>query len=164
VAIPHPLLPYDQRLGEPDSPGHISSWPLLHNCQSHLAIHTVYAIIEFLCQIMRHGLTYSWQSRRVCKNIIVIWVHLRLVSQTIGDWDTARVFVAKLRFSLVLGMSWPLISSSGTTEMCNPVQNDIVGFLWGQLWQAATHYECLIPGQARINCDNTPLKQMYPSS
>jgi len=35
--------------------------------------------------------------------------------------------------------------TSGATEICNPVQNDVLGFLCGQLWQAATHYEYLIP-------------------
>jgi len=54
--------------------------------------------------------------------------------------------------------------SSGTTEICNPVPNDVLGFLRGQLWQAVTHYECLIPGQARLNCDNKPPKRMFPTS
>jgi len=55
-------------------------------------------------------------------------------------------------------------SSSGTTEIYNPVQNGVLGFLWGQLWQAATNYECLIPGQARLKCDSKPLKRMFPTS
>jgi len=53
---------------------------------------------------------------------------------------------------------------SGTIEICNQVQNDVLGFLWGQLWQAATHYESLIPGRARLNSDNKPPKRMYPTS
>jgi hypothetical protein len=54
--------------------------------------------------------------------------------------------------------------NSGTTEICNPVQNDVLGFQWYQLWQAATHCECRIPGQERLNCDNTHPKHMFPTS
>jgi len=108
MAIQHLLLAYAQIAGALESPGHISSWLSLHNCQSHSAINTVDTIIEFLCQNTRHGLTYSWQSCNLCRNIIVGRKHLRSESQSVGDWDMARVFMVKLHL-LLLGMSWPMI-------------------------------------------------------
>ena len=108
VAIPHLLLAYGQSSGALESSGHISSWLSLHNCRSHSAMNTVYTIIEFQCQNMRHGRSYSWQSCSLCRNIIVFQAHLRSASQSVGDWDMAWVFMAKLHLSL-LGMSWPLI-------------------------------------------------------
>jgi len=57
---------------------------------------------------MRHGLTYSWQSSRLCRNIIVIWTQLGSQSQSVGDWDTVQVFMAKLHLWLIV-MSWPMI-------------------------------------------------------
>ena len=108
VAIPHLLLAYSHNSGAPESLGNISSWLSLHNCQSHSAFNTVYPIIEFLCQNMRHGLTYSWQSSRLCRNIIVIWTQLGSQSQSVGDWDTVQVFMAKLHLWLIV-MSWPMI-------------------------------------------------------
>jgi len=53
-------------------------------------------------------LTYLWQSRSVCRNIIVVQAQLWFASPTVRDWDTARVFMAKLQLSLV-GLSWPII-------------------------------------------------------
>ena len=82
VAIPHLLLAYTQSSGAPESPGHISS--SLHNCQSHSAINTVDTIIEFRCQNMRHGLTYSWQRCSLCRNIIVVRAHLRSACPGLG--------------------------------------------------------------------------------
>jgi hypothetical protein len=57
---------------------------------------------------MRPGLTYSWESCRLSRKIVVVRAHLKSASQGIRDWDTARVFIAKLHFSL-LGMSSPMI-------------------------------------------------------
>jgi len=34
-----------------------------------------------------------------------------------------------------------------TTEIFNPVQNDLLGYVWSQLWQAASHYGCVITAQ-----------------
>ena len=44
----------------------------------------------------------------LCRNIIVVRAHLRSASESIGDWDTAHVFMVQLHLSL-LGMSWPMI-------------------------------------------------------
>jgi hypothetical protein len=54
--------------------------------------------------------------------------------------------------------------SSDSTNICHPVENNVLWFPQGQLWQAATHYECLIPGQAHLNCNNMPPKCMFPTS
>jgi len=108
VAIPHLLLAYAQSSGAPESPGHLSSWLSLHNCQSHSGINSADTIIEFWCQNMRHGITYSWQSCSLCRNMVVVRAHLISASQSVGDWDTAQVFMAKLHL-LLLGMSWPMI-------------------------------------------------------
>jgi len=51
---------------------------------------------------------YLWQSRSLGRNSIVIWGHLRSASQSVGERDTARVFMAKLHLSQA-GMSWALI-------------------------------------------------------
>jgi len=37
--------------------------------------------IEYLCQNVRHGLTYSWQSRSFCWHIIEVLAHLRSASR-----------------------------------------------------------------------------------
>jgi hypothetical protein len=107
-AISHQLQGYNQSSGAPGRPGHISSWLSLHTFQSQVAINTVYMSVEILCQNMRHGLTDSWQSHSLFKNIVAIQVHLRSASQTIGDCDAARVILVNLRRSQ-LGTSWPMI-------------------------------------------------------
>jgi len=77
-----------------------------------------------------------------------------------GIHGEAAPFAARHVLAYDLANDW----SSGTTEICNWVQNDVFGFQWGQLWQAATYCECLIPGQARLNSDNQPPKRMFPTS
>jgi len=108
VAIQYLLLAYAQTYGAPESSGHLLSWLSLHNCQSHSAFNTVYTMIVFLCQIMRHGRTDFWQSCSLCRNTILVRAHLRSPSHSLGDWYMARVFMAKLHLSQ-LGMSWPKI-------------------------------------------------------
>jgi len=44
--------------------------------------------------------------------------------------------------------------SLGTTEICNPVQNDILDFYEPNFGKLATHYERLIPGQTHHNSIN----------
>jgi len=132
VAFPHLLLAYAQSSGAKESPGHISSRLSLHNCQSQSAINTVDTIIEFLCQNLRHGLTYLWQSWSLCRKIIVVRAHLGSASQSVGDWDTARVFMAKLHLSL-LGMSWVVLamgpkSRFGSGSGSNPQPDRCNGF------------------------------------
>ena len=77
-----------------------------------------------------------------------------------GIHGKAAPFAAGYVLAYHLAYDW----SSGTTEICKPVQNDVLGFPWGQLWQAATHYECVIPGQAHLNSNNMPPKCMFPTS
>lgn len=60
----------------------------------------------------------------------------------------------------VLAYDW----SSETTDMCNPVQNQVVGCVWGQHGQTATHYECIIPTLAQLNSNQKSLKRMYHTS
>jgi len=64
--------------------------------------------MEFLCQIMNHELTYSWQWRSLCSNIMFVLAHLKSSSQNVGSWDTVRVFMAMLQL-WVLGMSQSMI-------------------------------------------------------
>jgi len=64
--------------------------------------------IEYLCQNMRHGLTYSWQSRSFCWHMIEVLAHLWSASQRVRIWDMARVFLAQMQLSLP-GFSWPQI-------------------------------------------------------
>jgi len=78
------------------------------NCQSHSAINTVYMLIAYLCQNMKHGWTYSGWRYSLRRNIIVVRTHLRSAFQCIRDWHTDRIFMAKLHLSL-LGMSWPMM-------------------------------------------------------
>jgi len=54
--------------------------------------------IEYLCQNMRHGVTYSWQSRSNWWHIIEVLAHLWFVSQRVGSWGMTRVFLAKCSF------------------------------------------------------------------
>jgi hypothetical protein len=42
---------------------------------------------------------------------------------------------------------------SCTTEILNSVQNELLGYEWSQLWHAASHYECIIPADARLKSD-----------
>jgi len=44
----------------------------------------------------------------------------------------------------------PYAGSPGTTELCNPVLNAVLGFVWSQLGHATTHYGCIMPAQARL--------------
>ena len=53
---------------------------------------------EYLCQDMRHRLTYSGQSRSFCWHIIEVLAHLWSASQRVGSWDMAQVLWLKCRF------------------------------------------------------------------
>jgi hypothetical protein len=64
--------------------------------------------IENLCQKLRHGLTYSWQSRSFCWHIIEILEYLWSASQRVGSWDTAWGLLAQLQLSLPW-FFWPMI-------------------------------------------------------
>lgn len=85
---------------------------------------------------MRKGLTYLGQSHRLCRNIRAIEVHVRSRSQRVGNWDAARVFMAKLQVS-VLGMCCPRIEV--LTQLRYAIQS-IMTFLdlyrpnFGELW------------------------------
>ena len=52
--------------------------------------------------------------------------------------------------------------SSGTTEICNPVHNDVLGFVWSKLWQAATHYGWIIQARAHIKIDRQTTEAHVP--
>jgi len=43
------------------------------------------------------------------------------------------------------------------------MQQEVPGFVWSQLWQVTTHYECIIPAQAWLNSISKPLKCIYHS-
>jgi hypothetical protein len=150
--------------------------------------------IEYLCQNVRHGLTYSWQSGSFCWPMVEIPVHRRILGisswqiqhcifanpiwhkdslsdieylcqdirgraaafagislkfwhtadphpRESGSWDTARVFLAQIPLftaGVFLAYDW----RSFRTEIFNPVQNELLGYVWSQLWLAASHYGC----------------------
>ena len=97
--------------------------------------------IEYLWQIMRNGITYLWQSCSSCWRIIEVQAHHRSASQRVGSWDTARVFLAQILLStagVFLAYDW----KSFIHEIFNPVQNELLGYVWSQLWLAASHSGC----------------------
>jgi len=108
MAIRQQVQTYARTAGAPESSACISSWLSPHHCLSHSAIIKVYTIIEFQCQNMNHELTYSWRSHSLCSNIVFVLAHLKCTLQSIGNWDTAWAFLAKLQLSLLV-MSQPLI-------------------------------------------------------
>jgi len=93
--------------------------------------------IEYLCQNMKHRFTYLWQIRSFCWHIIDVLAHHWSASQRVGSWDTARGFLA-FPAGVFLAYDW----RSFTTEIFNLVQNELLGYVWSQLWQAASHYGC----------------------
>jgi len=85
---------------------------------------------------MRHGLTCLWLSCWMCRNIIVVRAHLKLVSQIVPDRDTAQVFMAKLHLCL-LGMLWPMIEVQAQLRSAIQSRMTLLGFnevYFGKLW------------------------------
>jgi len=66
--------------------------------------------IEYLCENLRHWLTYLWQSHSFCWHMTEVLAHLWSASQSVGCWDMARMFVAKPQ--LLLAFDW----SSGAPD------------------------------------------------
>jgi len=151
------LLAYDWSSGAPDSLGHISLWQIdpckiavagvwskfqctgdfwAYHCDRSITAYSSIRFgnpnrlrdIEYLCQNMRHWLTYLWQSRSFCRHFIEVLAHLWSASQRVRCWDTDGVFLAKLQLSL-LGMSWPMIEVQEQLRSANPVQNELLGYL-----------------------------------
>ena len=110
-------------------------------------------------------LTSLWQSHSFCWHIIEIGAHLRSAthrsgSQRVGYWVKDRVFMATEAFGAGYRVAKDWISS--TSQICNSVQNDVFGIVWSQLWQAATHYGCIIPAQGRLRSDKFATKVHVP--
>jgi len=64
--------------------------------------------IGCLMQIMRHRLTYLWQSCSIFQCSIDVQAHLSSASLGVGYWDTARVFMAQMQLSQPV-FAWHLI-------------------------------------------------------
>jgi hypothetical protein len=68
----------------------------------------------------------------------------------------------------LLGMSWRMTwrMIEVQAQLRSAIQSRMMFFDFNEVnfGKLATHWECLIPGQARLNCDNTPPKRMFPTS
>ena len=64
--------------------------------------------IEYFCPNIRHVLTHLLQSGSFCSHIIEVWSQLWSAFQSVGYWDMALVFKAKVQLSQP-SISWLMI-------------------------------------------------------
>jgi len=86
-------------------------------------------------------LAYHWSSGKPLIHIPVS----RKLRHGLGILGSTVAFAA----GVFLAYDWRLC----TTEIFNPVQNELLGYVSRQLWQAASHYVCIIPAQAHLESD-----------
>jgi len=53
---------------------------------------------------------------------------------------------------------------SGTAEICNLVQDEVLWFVWSQLWQGVTLYGCTIPAYTHLKSNTFATGEHVPQS
>jgi len=111
--------------------------------------------IEYLCQNMRHRLTYSWQSRNFSWNIIEVLAHLWSASQRVRSWDTSWVFLAQMPV-LLPGFSWPMIKDHSQLQSSILSRMSFLDMYEANFDKLRVIIVVLIPAQTRLKIDKYP--------
>jgi len=105
--------------------------------------------IEYLCQNMRHRLTYLWQIRSFCWHIIEVLALLWSASQRVGSWDTAQVFLAQMPLSQP-GFSWLMIEDHSQLRSSILSSMSFLDLDEANFDKLRVIMDVIIPAQARL--------------
>jgi hypothetical protein len=117
----------------------------------------------YLCQNIRHRLTWMRQTNWCCWHIIQVWVHVRIRTQRVGCSVITWVFLTQQVLSL-LGISWHTIWVKMGCAIGYSVRNEDLGTVWCQYWEAATYCGYIIPAQACLMSDKSATTAQEPQS
>ena len=149
---------------------HSTCWPMVE-----VPVH--WRILGILLWQIQHCIFANpiWQSKQTRRYWVLVsdyetWAHIFVAKPQLllpyhGCYGTPRTRIPESRM-LRHGWGFPGSNAvfaarvllahdwrSSTTEIFNPVQNELLGYVWSQLRQAADHYGCVIPVQARLKSD-----------
>jgi len=164
VAKPHLFLAYDQHSSALESPGHILVYPINHcifpNASWQYRRYRQYSVL---------GSQYETQAHlfvRKPQNLVGYHSSLGILRICIPGSQLSRHGSGMNRSPADFGAVYSVAynSSSDTTKIFNPVQNEVLVFVWNQLWQPSTDYRCMVPAQAHLTSETYASEAHAPQS